>query len=88
MSFKDSAAEVLDRAEGSLNSLISDALKAKAYSEIAVIAEMAESLAAIGPGRAREGKKVSTTAPEFGGTPPTADTAKASEPSWMRPKTT
>ena len=94
MSFKDSAAEVFDRAEGSLNSLIADALKAKAYGEIAVIAEMAESLAGIGSGRAREGKKIPTAAAEFGGTPtptptPTADTARvSSEPSWMRPKTT
>ncbi len=87
MSFTDSAAEVLDRAEVSLNSLITDALKAKAYREIAAIAGMAESVAAIGSGRAGEGKKVSTAAPEFGGSP-TVDTAKASEPSWMRPKTT
>ena len=90
MSFTDSAAEVLDRAEASLNSLITDALKAKAYRELATIAAMAESVAAIGPGRSREGKKVGTAAAEFGGTPATADTAtaKASEPSWMRPKTT
>ena len=89
MSFIDSAAEVLDRAETSLSSLITDALKAKAYRELATIAAMAESVAAIGAGRSREGRKVSPATPELGGTPPpTADTAKTSEPSWMRPKTT
>lgn len=90
MSFIDSAAEVLDRAEASLSSLITDALKAKAYRELATIAALAESVAAIGAGRSREGKKASPAATEFGGTPPTptTDTAKTSEPSWMRPKTT
>lgn len=86
MSFTDSAAEVLNRAEVSLSSLITDALKAKAYRQAVAIAGMAESVAAIGSGRAPEGRKVST-APPVGGTP-TADTAKASEPAWMRPKAT
>ncbi|MBI2829340.1 MAG: hypothetical protein HYX77_08740 [Acidobacteria bacterium] len=89
MSFIDSAAEVLDRTEASLNSLITDALKAKAYREIATIAAMAESVAAIGPGRSREkASKVSTAAEFGGGTQATAETAKTPEPSWMRPKTT
>ena len=92
MSFIDSAAEVLDRTEASLNSLIADALKAKAYREIATIAAMAESLAAIGPGRSREGKRIGTPTADGGvgigaGTPAAADTAKTAEPSWMRPKT-
>lgn len=88
MSFIDSAAEVLDRTEASLNSLMADALKAKAYREIATIAAMAEAVAVIGPGRSREGKKIVTTAPELGtAVPASTDTAKASEPSWMRPKT-
>ena len=89
MSFIDSAAEVLDRTEASLNSLITDALKAKAYREIATIAAMAESVAAIGPGRSREGKRIGTSAADVGiGAPiAAAETAKAAEPSWMRPKT-
>lgn len=94
MSFIDSAAEVLERTEASLTSLINDALKAKAYREVATIAAIAESLSGIGAGRSREGKRAVPTAPEFGlgaSSPPdtgkVADTAKASEPSWMRPKT-
>ena len=88
MSFIDSVEEVLDRAESSLGSLIADALKAKAYHEITAIAALAESVAAIGAKRSREGRMISTATTEFGSTPPTADTARASEPSWMRPKTT
>lgn len=88
MSFIDSAAEVLDRTEASLSSLITDALKAKAYKEIATIAAMAESVAVIGPGRSREGKRTTTTVSELGaGAQASTDVAKASEPSWMRPKT-
>ncbi len=90
MSFIDSAAEVLDRAEASLNSLITDAQKAKAYREIATIAAMAESVSAIGPGRSREGRRGAMPPPDFSTSVPAsagADSAKASEPSWMRPKT-
>lgn len=87
MSYIDNAAEVLDRAEASLRSLITEALKAKAYRELAAIAAIAESVAAIGLGRS-QGGQVSPAAPEFGSTPSTADTAKTSEPSWMRSKTT
>lgn len=83
MSFVDSAAELLDRAEASLSSLIADALKAKAYREVAAIAAMAESLAAIS-GRSRENRR----APGDLGLGAT-ETAKAgAEPSWMRPKST
>jgi len=89
MSFIDSAAEVLDRTEASLHSLIADALKAKAYREIGAIAVMAEAVAAIGGGRSREGKRTTTSEVGVGvGTQPAAETTKASEPSWMRPKTT
>ena len=86
MSFIDSAAEVLDRAEASLHSLITDALKAKAYREVTTIAAMAESLAAINTGRSREGRRPAAAVPEM--TPPPApEPAKtSSEPSWMRPK--
>ena len=52
MSFIDNAMEVLDRTEASLHSVISDALAAKAYREIAVIATMAEKVAAISAVRA------------------------------------
>lgn len=87
MSFIDNAMEVLDRTEASLHSLITDALKAKAYGEIATIAAMAQALNGINAGRGREVKRpdmpvssmaAATTAP--------AETAKTAEPSWMRPK--
>lgn len=84
MSFIDSAAELIERTEASLQALISDALKAKAYREIAAIAAMAESVAAIGPARSREGKR---PAAEVGAGAPAAAETKASEPSWMWPKT-
>jgi hypothetical protein len=86
MSFIDNAMEAIERTEASLHSLIADALKAKAYGEIATIAAMAQSLAAINAGRAREGKRTDLG---LGATAPvaaTADTSKGAEPSWMRPK--
>lgn len=84
MSFIDTAAELLDRTEASLQGLISDALKAKAYREVATIAAMAESLAALTPGRPREGKRA---AADVGAAATTAtETTKATEPSWMWPK--
>ena len=79
MSFIDSAEEVLDRAESSLRSLITDALKEKAYGEIIAIAALAESVAAIGVERPRESRPA---------IPAETATPKASEPSWMRPKST
>lgn len=85
MSFIDNAMEAIERTEASLHSLIADALKAKAYGEIAAIAAMAQSLAAINAGRPREGKRVSDlgmSAPA----PAPAETTKGAEPSWMRPK--
>jgi hypothetical protein len=84
MSFIDSASEAIDRAEASLNALLMDALKAKAYREVAAIAALAEAVAAI-PGRVRDGRKAMPTIPDV----PVgvgADTGKAAEPSWMRPK--
>jgi hypothetical protein len=87
MSFIDSAAEVIDRAEASLNSLLGDALKAKAYRDVAAIAALAEAVRAI-PGRSCEGRK-SGPAADLGmdvSTPVPAEAAKPSEPSWMRPK--
>ncbi|OFW16290.1 MAG: hypothetical protein A3F70_03755 [Acidobacteria bacterium RIFCSPLOWO2_12_FULL_67_14] len=87
MSFIDSAAEVLDRAEASLHSLISDALKGKAYREVTAIATMAESLSAINAGRSGAGAGRRASAPEMTPPPVAAEAAKASsEPSWMRPK--
>ena len=84
MSFIDTAAELLDRTEASLSSLMADALKAKAYREVATIAAMAESVAIIGPGRSREGRRPGSA--EVGaGAQVGTDTTKASEPSWMRP---
>lgn len=86
MSFIDSAAELLDRTEAALSSLMTDALKAKAYREIATIALMSEALAVIGPGRSREGKRTPMAGAEVSPSAPSgADIAKGSEPSWMRP---
>jgi hypothetical protein len=86
MSFIDSATELLDRTEASLNSLMADALKAKAYREIAAIAALAEQLSLIGPGR--NGRR--SAAPEMAGVgagaAASADAAKGAEPFWMRPK--
>jgi hypothetical protein len=75
MSFVESAIEVLERSEASLLSLITDATKARAYGEIMTIAAMAQSVAAIGPGR--EGKRVPASEPAIGSAEPTT-------PSWMR----
>jgi hypothetical protein len=82
MSFIDTAAELLERTEASLGSLMADALKAKAYREVATIAAMAESVAVIGPGRSREGRRTSGAEVGVGAQ---VGTDKASEPSWMRP---
>jgi hypothetical protein len=91
MSFTDSGAEVIDRAEASLNSLIAEALKAKAYREVSALAALAEAIAAINPGR---GKRLGTSAASASldagvgaGIVTPAEAPKASEPSWMRPKT-
>lgn len=89
MSFIDSGAEVIDRAEASLSSLIADALKAKAYREVSALAALAEAIAAINPGR---GKRVGTSAASLdvgggAGVAAAPEAPKASEPSWMRPKT-
>jgi hypothetical protein len=85
MSFIDSATEVLDRTEGSLQALIADALKAKAYRDIVAIAALAESLAAIGTGRPRDGKRA--VAEAGAGAVVAGETSKDSTPSWMWPKT-
>jgi hypothetical protein len=86
MSFIDSATEVLDRTEASLQALIADALKAKAYRDIVAIAALAESVAAIGTGRGRDGKRAGVAEAVAGsaGVSETKDTT----PSWMWPKTT
>lgn len=86
MSFIDSATEVIDRAEASLNSLLMDALKAKAYREVAAIAALADAVAAI-PGRSGQGKKLGGSEPGIGiPAGVSAEGGKTSEPSWMRPK--
>jgi hypothetical protein len=84
MSFIDSATELLDRTESSLHSLIMDALKARAYREIAGLAALAEQVSNIVP--SRTGRKVSAP-PEVAAVaaPVVAEAAKA-EPFWMRPK--
>jgi hypothetical protein len=86
MSFIDSATELLDRTEASLNSLMADALKAKAYREIAAIAALAEQVSVIGPGRSgrRAGAQPEMAAAAAGQAP--AEAAKGAEPFWMRPK--
>ena len=91
MSFIDNATEILDRAEASLCSLIADALKAQAYREITTIANMAESLSTIAPGRSDEARKHSVATvseaskqTDFGGGP-AAGPKKSEQPSWVRP---
>ena len=86
MSFIDSATELLDRTEASLNSLMADALKAKAYREIAAIAALAEQVSVIGPGRSgrRAGAQPEMAAAAAGQAQ--AEAAKGAEPFWMRPK--
>jgi hypothetical protein len=86
MSFIDSATELLDRTEASLNSLMADALKAKAYREIAAIAALAEQVSVIGPGRSgrRAGAQPEMAAAGVSQAP--AEAAKGAEPFWMRPK--
>ena len=90
MSFIDNATEILDRAEASLCSLIADALKAQAYREITTIANMAEALSTIAPGRSDEARKHSAATvseaakqTDFGG--PAAGPKKSEQPSWVRP---
>jgi hypothetical protein len=86
MSFIDSATELLDRTEASLNSLMADALKAKAYREVAAIAALAEQVSVIGPGRS--GRRAAA-APEMDAAAAGAAqgaAAKGAEPFWMRPK--
>lgn len=86
MSFIDSATELLDRTETSLHSLIADALKARAYREIAALAAIAEQVSLIGPGRS---VRTPAAAPEMASAAAAAapaETAKGSEPFWMRPK--
>jgi hypothetical protein len=89
MSFIDSATELLDRTEASLNSLMADALKARAYREIAAIAALAEQVSVIGPGRGagrRPGAQpeMATAGAAAGAAP--AEAGKGAEPFWMRPK--
>ena len=88
MSFIDSAMEVLDRTEASLHSVISDALAAKAYREIATIATIAEKIAAISASRPEE-KRMGISSAEMGvgSGLSSAESIRAVEPSWMRPKT-
>lgn len=83
MSFTDSAAEVLDRTESSLCSLMSEAIKAQAYNEVAAIAVMAQSVAGIGRGRSEETQRRSTGTSEAGA----QAGAAAAKTSWMRPST-
>ena len=82
MTFVDNALELLDRTEASLNSLIVDALKVKAYKEIATIAAMAEAVSAVSPGRARDGKRMGSPAGDLTGVG--SSSAKSGEPAWTR----
>ena len=100
MSFIDNAMEVLSRTEASLHAVISDALAAKAYKEIAAIAAMAEAVAAISAGRSTEGRRTGLAAADrapasewvpaveidIGVSPSGTETPQPGEPSWMRPK--
>ena len=94
MSFIDNATELLDRTETSLHTLIMDALKARAYREIAAIAALAEQVSVIVPGRSgRKASAPAATLPDLTATAPAASVAVAeaakgagAEPFWMRPK--
>jgi hypothetical protein len=86
MSFIDSATELLDRTEASLNSLMADALKAKAYREIAAIAALAEQVSVIGPGRSGRRPAAAPEMATAGAAASPAEAAKGTEPFWMRPK--
>ena len=94
MSYIDSATELLDRTETSLHTLIVDALKARAYREIAAIAALAEQVSVIVPGRSGRKANAPTPAlPDISAPPPAAAVAVAeaakgagAEPFWMRPK--
>lgn len=83
MSFIDSATELLDRTETSLNSLMADALKARAYRDIAAIAALAEAVSVIVPGRS--GRRPGATA-DAAAAPAPAEATRGPEPFWMRPK--
>ena len=76
MSFIDNAVDLLDKAENSFVALLGDAVKAKAYGEVAVLASMAQALAAVVP--AHDGRRTS----EPGMAPPPAEAVGG--PSWMR----
>lgn len=83
MSFIDSATELLDRTETSLNSLMADALKARAYRDIAAIAALAEAVSVIVP---RSSGRRPGAAPDVAVASAPAEVTKGAEPFWMRPK--
>jgi hypothetical protein len=72
MPFIENATEILDKAEASFVSLLTDAVKARSYGEVATIATMAESLAAVS--RGQDGRRAQEPAP----------VEAVSGPSWMR----
>ena len=83
MSFIDNAVDLLNRTEASLDSLIADAVKANAYRDVAQIAALAESLAAITSGRSATKRTAELGVPAG---VPSMEATKTAEPSWMRPK--
>jgi hypothetical protein len=84
MSFIDNAIDLLNRTEASLNLLIADAVNAKAYRDVAQIASLAESLAAITRGRSATKRNAELRVlPDV----PSMEPTKPPEPSWIRPKT-
>ena len=100
MSFIDRAHAVLDETESALHALMADALKAKAYADIAAIEAMVGALAALRRNRVSEQANAGTSPDTAKATPPqpswiappTAsqgdpDAPKGPAPSWMRPKT-
>ena len=94
MSFVDRATEALDEAEASLHSLIADALKAKAYADLAAIETMVQALGGIRRGRVADVQPAASRAEPAAAVPapPAAPAAPARpaqttpQPSWMRPK--
>ena len=77
MSFNERALELLEKTESSLVSLMSDALKAHAYGDLAAIAGIAEATAAIRSGATNISARQPTA-------PAAALSPDAPAPSWMR----
>ena len=84
VSFLDNAAEILEHADASLTALMVEALRAKAYHDVAVIAAIAESVLTVHREQFedRSQRRVTMAIPTDGGVP--VEAKKGDQPSWMR----